>query len=66
MVALGVGAVAAIHWAAGAVNFRLPDRVKLIAFILVIALAYYLVYSDKWKAVGKFVVDLAACVARWF
>jgi hypothetical protein len=64
--AMGVGAVAAIHWASRIIDFRVPDRVKLLSFILVFALAYYLVYSDKWKVVGKYLVDLAERVARWF
>lgn len=64
--ALLVGGIAAIHWATRIIDFRVPDRVKLLGFILVFALAYYLVYSDKWKVVGKYVVDLAERVARWF
>jgi hypothetical protein len=66
VVALGVGAVAAIHWAARITDFRVSDRVKLLAFVLVFALAYYLVYSRKWKVVGKYVDDLVGRVVRWF
>jgi hypothetical protein len=64
--ALVVGAVAASRWAARTIDLKVPDPVKLLAFILVFALAYYLAYSDKWRAVAAYVIDLAERVARWF
>ena len=66
VVAVGLAAVAASHRAARIIDIGVPDRVKLIAFVIVFALAYYLVCSDKWKVVGKYVVELGERLARWF
>ena len=63
---LGVAAVRASRRAARIIDVGVPDSVKLLAFIIVFALAYYLVYSDKWKVVGKFVVELGERIGRWF
>jgi hypothetical protein len=63
---LGVAAVTASRRAARIIDVGVPDSVKLLAFIVVFALAYYLVYSDKWKVVGKYVVELGERIARRF
>ena len=66
VVALGVAAVAAIHWADQNIHFKIPDNVKLLAFIIVFALACYLAYSEKGKEMDEYVRELAKRVARWF
>jgi hypothetical protein len=63
---LGVAAVAASHRAARIIDVGVPDSVKLLAFVVVSVLACYLVYSDKWKVAGKYVVELGERIGRWF
>jgi len=65
VVALGAGAIAAIRWADQNTHFRIPDYVKLAAFIIVVALACYLAYSEKGKGVAHYLGDFAKRVARW-
>jgi hypothetical protein len=66
LAALALGGFAAIQWAEQNVHFKIPDNIKLPAFILVLAVAYYLLYSEKWKKVGAYLTDVAKRVARWF
>jgi len=61
-----VGAIAGLRWAGENILFRIPDDVKLLAFILVFALAYYLVYSDKGRKLADCLGGLAERLARWF
>jgi hypothetical protein len=66
VVGLSVAAVAAIHWVNQNVHSQIPDNIKLLSFIVVFVLAYYLVYSKKWEVVGAYVSKLLERVARWF
>ena len=66
VVCLLVAAFAAIHWVNQSIHFRIPDNVKLLAFVLVLVLGYYLVYGKKWEEVGARVSKLLERVARWF
>jgi hypothetical protein len=62
---LGI-AIWAVEWGDQHKHFRIPDNIKSLAFILVIALACYLAYSDKGKKLGDSLGGLAKRVARWF
>jgi len=62
---LGI-AIWAVEWAGQHKHFRIPDNIKSLAFILVIALACYLAYSDKGKKLGDSLGGLAKRAARWF
>jgi glutaredoxin-related protein len=64
--AMLVGAIAAIQWAGHNTHFRIPDYIKLLAFIVVFALACYLAYSDRGKKLGDWLGGFAERVARWF
>jgi hypothetical protein len=66
VVGVAVAAVAAVQWSEHNVLFKIPENIKLPAFIVVVVLAYYLVYSEKWETLGAYVSDLMERVARWF
>jgi hypothetical protein len=59
-------AIAAIQWAGRNIHFKIPDYIKLLAFIVVIALACYLAYSKSGKNLGDWLGSLPERVARWF
>jgi hypothetical protein len=60
------GAIAAIQWAGHNVHFRIPDYIKLLAFIVAIVLACHLAYSKSGKKLGDWLGSLSERVARWF
>jgi hypothetical protein len=59
-------AIAAIQWARDSIHFRIPDYIKLLAFIFVSALACYLAYSARGKKLSDWFGRLAERVGRWF
>ena len=66
IVGLSLAAVAAIQWVNQSIHFKIPDSIKLLAFIIICVLAYYLAYSDKGKELGEYVNHLAKRLGRWF
>jgi len=66
VVGLSLAAVAAIHWVTQNIHVKIPDSIKLLAFIIICVLAYYLAYSHKGKELGEYVNHLAERIGRWF
>jgi len=63
---LAVAAGVALRWADQNTHFKIPDYVTLPAFIIVLVLGCYLVYSKKWDVVGTYVSKLLERVLRRF
>jgi hypothetical protein len=66
VIAAGVGIIAAIYWVRDNTHIRIPDSIKLPAFFLALLFGYYVVYSDRGKALGDALGSFTDRVARWF
>ena len=66
LTALLVAAVAASRWAMRHVYFRIPDYAGFVVIILLFAISYFLVFSNKAKTLGNYLFDLIERVIRWF
>jgi len=59
-------AVAGAKWAGRSTHIRIPDSIKSIAFVLLIALTCYLGYSHRGKKISDWLASLSKRMPRWF
>lgn len=66
VVGLGLSTIAALDWASHHILTSVPDTVKLLAFILLFALLYFLAWSDKTsKKVGDWLGQVIKRIIDW-
>jgi len=66
VVALGLSTIVALDWASHHILTSVPDSVRLLAFILLFALLYFLAWSDKTsKKVGDWLGQVIKRIIDW-